>query len=316
MNNAYEQTKDSVSNVANSVSQQANDTVNYIQQSVDNVTKNIDVTPNINATQEFLESNSIIAKFSFLIMAIFIFVILLKFSIQIISYFLFNKSGTVRFINGMIRGDEPIIFSQNPNKVTNGKFISKSDNATSGVEFTWSCWLYVNSITGTAGKYKHVFSKGNNNWAATSTGIASPNNAPGVYLNASKNELYVIISTYSNPNEMITVHEIPLNKWFNITICCVNQGLDIYVNGTIVNSHVLTTLPKQNYGDVFVCGNGGFSGNISNLVYYNKAISLQTIQQIISAGPNFKPVYGTDGKQKNYDYITLDWYLNNYGLTA
>jgi hypothetical protein len=167
MSTTYQQTTQAASDMANSVSQSVNNTVNGIQQSFNDTVKSIDIIPSANSTKEFFESNSIIARFSFLIMAIFVFVILLKIFIRIIAYFLLNKSGTVYLVNGMIDGNEPFIFPQDPNANSNAKTLSKSNNAQSGVEFSWSCWLYVNSITVNPGQqtiYKHVFSKGNNNW--------------------------------------------------------------------------------------------------------------------------------------------------------
>jgi hypothetical protein len=222
----------------------------------------------------------------------------------------------------MIDGTEPFIFPQDPNSNSNAKTLSKSNNAQSGVEFSWSCWLYVNSITVNPGQqtiYKHVFSKGNNNWNSSSSnppGVAYPNNAPGVYLSPNTNDLYVFMNTYDIVSEEIVVNAIPLNKWFNLTICCVNKSLDIYINGIIVNSHQLISVPKQNYGDVFVCNNGGFNGNLSNLIYYNKAISLKTIQQIVASGPNFKAITSSKTNQRDYNYLAIDWYFNNpiYGL--
>jgi hypothetical protein len=237
--------------------------------------------------------------------------------IYIVSYFILNKSGTVYLVNGMIEGNEPLIFPQDPNRNSNAKSISKSTNAASGVEFSWSCWLYVNGITPNPSDqitYKHVFSKGNNNWnssASNPKGVAYPNNAPGVYLSPNTNDIHIFMNTYDVVNEEIIVNSIPLNKWFNLTICCVNKSLDVYINGIVVNSHQMQSVPKQNYGDVYVCNNGGFNGNLSNLIYYNKALSLPKLQEIMSSGPNFRAVYNSKTNQLDYNYLSLDWYFNN-----
>ena len=92
---------------------------------------------------------------------------------------------------------------------------------------------------------------------------------------------------------------------------------DVYINGIVVNSHQLVSVPKQNYGDVYVCNNGGFSGNLSELVYYNKAVSLKTIQQIVTAGPVLKYVSSSKSKSPSYNYLSMDWYYQNplFGVT-
>ena len=35
-------------------------------------------------------------------------------------------------------------------------------------------------------------------------------------------------------------------------IRCENRTLDAYINGTIVKRHILTGVPRQNYGNVYV----------------------------------------------------------------
>jgi hypothetical protein len=313
----YEQTKQRLTNTGDAVTRTSNDAVNYVQRTTNDVMNKIDIGTTVNSTKEFLESNSIIARFSFLIMAIFIFIVLVRLSLIIITYFMSINSGSVYLINGMITGNKPFVFPQDPNTNKNIKSIIKSDNANSGVEFSWSCWLYINNIANNPlqrAVYKHIFSKGNNNWNSESSnpkGVAYPNNAPGLYLSPLVNDLHIYMNTYDVVNEEIIINAIPLNKWFNITICCVNKSIDVYINGIIVNSHKLLSVPKQNYGDVYVCNNGGFSGNLSNLIYFNKALSLQKIHKIVSDGPNFKTMKGSETSQKDYNYISMDWYFNN-----
>ncbi|MEI6614520.1 MAG: LamG-like jellyroll fold domain-containing protein, partial [Chrysiogenales bacterium] len=95
-------------------------------------------------------------------------------------------------------------------------------------------------------------------------GLNFPNNAPGLYIAPNTNNLVIFMNTFNVINEEIEVNDIPLNKWVNVMIRCENTTLDVYINGTIVKSHHLHGVPKQNYGDVYIAPNGGFSGYISN----------------------------------------------------
>jgi hypothetical protein len=114
-------------------------------------------------------------------------------------------------------------------------------------------------------------------------------------------------------NEEILIPDIPLNKWVNVIIRCENTTLDVYINGTITRSINLIGVPKQNYGDVYVAMNGGFSGNISNLWYYNYALGTSKIQSIASDGPNTKMI-GTSGMSDNaFDYLSLRWFFYGAG---
>jgi hypothetical protein len=264
-------------------------------------------SPRNYGSNDFLESNSLVAKFAFLLLVIFAFILLLSFGISIIGYLL-KPSQSPKLINGMVDASQMIIFPQDPSN--NGAVtIYRSVNATDGLEFTWSVWIFINNLyqSGVAGQYRHVFHKGNSD--LNSNGVNFPNNAPGLYIAPNTNNLIVMMNTFDNINEEITIPDIPISKWVNVIIRCQNTTLDIYVNGTIIRSLELHGVPKQNYGDVYVAMNGGFNGYISNLWYYNYALGTSAIQSIASKGPNTKMV-GSDGmNQKNSDYLSLRWYF-------
>jgi hypothetical protein len=209
----------------------------------------------------------------------------------------------------MIDASQMVIFPQDPSN--NGAVtIYRSVNASDGVEFTWSVWLFINDIYngGVEGQYRHVFHKGNSD--LKNTGVNFPNNAPGLYIAPNTNNLVVMMSTFNNMSEEIVVPDIPINKWVNVIIRCQNTTLDIYVNGTIIRSLELNGVPKQNYGDVYVAMNGGFNGYISNLWYYNYALGAAAIQNLAVKGPNTKMVGSNGMNLKNADYLSLRWYFD------
>jgi hypothetical protein len=256
-------------------------------------------------TREFLESNSLVAKFAFLLLVIFAFIILLRAGISLISYLL-QPNQSPQLINGMVDATQMVVFPQDPS--SNGAVtIYRSVNATDGVEFTWSVWIFINTLQSSAGTYQHVFSKGNS--TIGEDGMISPNNAPGVYLSPDTNNLLVVMNTFSTINEEINVPDIPINKWFNLIIRCQNTTLDIYVNGTITRSIELSGVPKQNYGDVYVAMNGGFNGYVSNLWYYNYALGTLAIQNLVANGPNTNMIGSNGMSDKNANYLSLRWYF-------
>ena len=258
----------------------------------------------------FLESNSLVAKFAFLLLIIFAFVILLRVGISTISYFL-APSGSPHLFDGMVDATQLIVFPQDPS--SNGAVtIYRSVNATDGIEFSWSVWIFINSLQYLEGQYKHIFYKGNSN--LEQNGLNFPNNAPGLYLAPNTNELIVMMNTYNVINEEIVIPDIPINKWFNVIIRCKNTTLDVYANGTIVRSVNLIGVPKQNYGDVYVGMNGGFDGNISNLWYYDYALGTSEIQKIMNGGPNTTLVGSSGGMtDKLTNYLSLRWYFYGAG---
>ena len=256
-------------------------------------------------TRGFLESNSLVAKFAFLLLVIFTFVILLRAGISLIAYLL-KPNPSPHLIDGMVDATQMVVFPQDPSN--NGAVtIYRSVNATDGIEFTWSTWIFINNLQTNAGIYKHVFSKGNS--SIEDNGLIQPNNAPGLYIAPDTNELVVLMNTFNVINEEITIPDIPLNKWVNVIIRCQNTTLDVYINGTITRSIELTGVPKQNYGDVYVAMNGGFNGNISNLWYFNYALGTAAIQNLVANGPNTTMI-GANGMSDKYaDYLSLRWFF-------
>ena len=63
-------------------------------------------------TKDFLESNSLVIRFSFLIMVIIAFVILLKVGIRVLTFFLAPSNQSTNLINGMVDATQSIVFTQ------------------------------------------------------------------------------------------------------------------------------------------------------------------------------------------------------------
>ena len=259
-------------------------------------------------SRDFLESNSLVAKFAFLLLVILGFIILLRLGISTISYFL-KPSSSPHLIDGMVDATQMIVFQQDPSN--NGAVtVYRSTNATDGIEFTWSTWIFINNLND-SGTYKHIFSKGNSN--IQENGLIYPNNAPGLYIAPNTNTLVVMMNTFNVINEEILIPDIPINKWVNVIIRCQNTTLDVYINGTIARSITLTGVPKQNYGDVYVAMNGGFNGYISNLWYYDYALGTSSIQRLSEKGPNTKMI-GSNGLNDNmFNYLSLRWFFYGAG---
>lgn len=258
----------------------------------------------------FQESNSLVAKVAFILFLLIAFVLVLKLGIYLMGK-LFSFSTDPYLIKGMITADAMKHFPQDPSK-KNAIPILRSKNQQDGIEFTWATWIYVKNLEPQT-KYKHIFHKGNPdmNYQPNSelVGINYPNNAPGLYLGDKNNELVVVMNTFDNIMEHITVKDIPLNKWICVIVRVDGKNLDVYINGTIVRRHVLQSVPKQNYDDVYVAMNGGFNGYISNLRYYSYALNLFSIQSIVTSGPNLN-MEDKEMLDEEPKYFSTRWFLS------
>lgn len=263
------------------------------------------------ASTAFAESNTIVAKIGFLILALFSFMIMLRVGVAILGAF-FQKTRETVLIRGMVDAKQLKVIPQDPS-ASGAITINRSVNENDGIEFTWSCWIYVDDMGYNEGKYKCVFYKGNDyepNPNGETPGLNYPNNAPGLYIAPHTNSLVILMNTFKVMNEEIVIRDLPINKWVNVIIRCKNTTMDVYINGTITKSHILHGVPKQNYGNVFVGMNGGFSGNISNLSYFNYALGTNKIAQLQIMGADTTMIGGEGGMDiTTPDYLSLRWFI-------
>ena len=261
----------------------------------------------------FQDSNSAIMNFAFVIMIIIVFFVILQMGITFLSSLFNSVNGKPYLINGMVQGKNMIEIEQDPN-TSDSITVIRSNNENDGVEFTYSAWLFIDDLEYNKGQFRHIFHKGDDTMNydddTIGAGLSYPNNAPGLYLAPYKNDLIVVVNTFQNVIEKVVIQNITLNKWINVIIRCENKTLDVYINGSIARRHVLSGLPRQNYGNVFACMNGGFSGNLSSLRYFNYAIGTREIESIIFWGPNTSMDELSNLERKNYGYLSFKWYTS------
>jgi hypothetical protein len=297
---------ESIQNGLNAVS----NTVDTVKNNISNSIEEFSKQPS--APSDFSYSNTMIAKFAFLIFAIIIFVFLINIGIALIVYFTSPQSNPY-LVYGIMDGTNSAIIPQDP-KNSESIFIGRSNNQSTGAEFTWSVWLFLSDLGNKPSMYNHIFSKGSNTFDPKNN-LASPNNAPGLYVAPGENDLYVVMDTVSgnDNNNNFYIKNIPLNKWFNVILRLENMVLDAYINGVIATRLAFQNTPKQNYNDVLICQSGGFSGKLSNLRYYSYALSVFEINSVVYAGPNMKisSIQTKNTLFSDYSYLSSLWYTAN-----
>ena len=258
----------------------------------------------------FLNSNGIVAKLVFLIMVVIGFVVVFYISLMIMGWFNSSSSNPM-LIDGQINGSTYTMVSQNPANSAS-KSIMRSNNQASGIEFTWSVWLnYQDSPS--ENKYNPVFIKGDN---TRTNDYGSVNHGPGVYFGKNgdnPNTLHILMDTVTHSAtqvETIVIPNILIGTYFHLGVRCQNTFIDVYINGTLVKRQNLGNAPKQNYYNVHVCPHGGFSGTLSNLQYFDRALSVVELNSIVQAGPNMRTIAGTPFSYDSVNVMSTSWYNN------
>jgi hypothetical protein len=306
---------DATSNVSSSLSS-VGDSMTEMKSSVMNSIGDFSKKSVTDASTEFLDSNSLLAKFSFLVLVLIVFMVLLKILMSLVGY-LFTPKANPYLVSGILNGNQTATITQDPSLFSSIEIL-RSNDRNRGIEFTWSTWLKLNVPTDTS--VHNIFVKGNNIYDAS----YCITNGPGMYVTSIAStdvsmvryDLDVLMDVIdSGTYEKVTVPNIPILKWMHIAIRVQNLTMDIYVNGTIAKRKNLSKLPKQNSNDVIVCGKSGFPGSLSNLRYFSYALNVFEINNIVRSGPSLTPsVLSVDAAATsgNSTYLANSWYSSHY----
>ena len=209
---------------------------------------------------------------------------------------------TVLLPNTYITDDRSVNVPQNPN-VIGAKTANVSDNERSGIEFSYSFYLYVHPSTFRQELgLLHIFHKGYS--------TQFPLLAPGVYMRSDTNTLRIYMNSFKTWNNFVEVDNFPVQKWVHVVIVCKNSALEIYVNGNLTRKMSFDGYsPYQNYQDVCCFSNrilhltqtqvpsvddagfhvfGVMKGMLSRLNYFNYALCYAEIQKLMNEGPSTK----------------------------
>jgi len=258
--------------------------------------------------------------------ALLMFLIVLAVLVAILYFFI----KTIREqYNNTIAGEPWLVEntkSASSQTIVSGKNIPRSIDRQYGIEFSYSVWVYIDEwsddsrfiTTDKDGKkvqLSHILHKGDS--------IANPNQCPGLWLQRVGNDLRVVVklntfNLYKGCKgeacylETCHIGNMPLNKWFHLTLVVINKNLDLYVNGFLKKRCLLRGLPRQNDGDVYINSFGGFRGFLSRVRYFNYALPIWKIEQIMKQGPS--QYFGPDLSQVVPPYLSYNWWEQRFGI--
>jgi hypothetical protein len=215
--------------------------------------------------------------------------------------------------------DGPQVIYQDPNQ-KGAITIYPSTNAPGGLEFSYSCFLMLNKQTfqGTSDGLRHIFHKGSTNY--------KPLMCPGVFVKNNENTLVIYMNTVGSWKTYCEIPNIPVGKFFHLVINVKNKNVDVYINGNVAHRLTLDTIPKQNFGDVYVFKTEAYSdrttspdtpfvvagaanGLISRLTYTGYALNYEQIDRLVRQGPSTDLV---SASQNLPPYLADNWWVTYY----
>ena len=227
----------------------------------------------------------------------FLFVL---FVVNLIKYFKSIKIDAPWIIKGTKNGKNSLVIpqdSENPDTV----ILYRSDNQESGIEFTYSFWTIIQDYNYNKDKpYKHIFHKGD----ATGDKIYCPK----VVFKNNNNTLSISMNLIDNTNTQdIDIENIPIDKWFHVSLVLKQRLLEIYINGNLKKTMELKTIPRQNFNNLWVNLDGGFEGFLSKFQYHRRALGFEEIESIVNKGPSTDSCSVTGIKPPYFDD---NWWLD------
>jgi len=224
-----------------------------------------------------------------------------------------------------VTSNRSIVFRQSPSdpKV---KMILPSENELTGVEFTYSFFLYIEPSTfDGSDRLKQVFYKG---YAAP-----FPLLGPGVFLKGDSNTMRIFMNSYKNWYSYVDVPNVPVQKWFHIGIVFRKNNLEVYINGNLKGRIPMEdTYPYQNYQDLILFGGTNYTnpnnlrfkplvgdaetykvgssmnGRISRFYYYRYALSFAELNGNANQGPSSVIQSAPDEQYYLQNSLTDTWY--------
>lgn len=160
--------------------------------------------------------------------------------------------------------------------------------------YTLSTWIYIDDWNSRFGEYKNVlyFER-------------KPDKPTILNLDQFENNLKINYHVYNNSTnnateeKVITIPNINIQKWVNMTVCFNTNNTDTYINGKLIDTDVhpypifnpSNTPKNENLGKLYLAHKlpnksvSGFSGKIGMTRYYGRVLSPKEAWDIYKSGP-------------------------------
>jgi Concanavalin A-like lectin/glucanases superfamily len=180
------------------------------------------------------------------------------------------------------------VYVTDPTYATDTKFTSQTGFALPpespyGLQYTYSFWLNVHDL-----EYRY-----NQDKVIARSGSVEGTLNPMIFISAVSNNLMVRIKNRQG-QDTFGVQNIPLMRWVHVAVVLNNRNVDIYMDGKLERSHVLSfvpSLPNANSEKLFICNDGGYQGRISKFQYFSKALGPSDIYNVYISGPMTSTIF-------------------------
>lgn len=168
--------------------------------------------------------------------------------------------------------------------------LSGGQDGAYGMQFS----MYVQDWNYKYGVEKHIVSRSD----PTNPAIMNPS----ISLHPTDNSLKISVSVFGDGSSsksepapaghsgatddvyICEVPDIPLQTWCSVSVTLFSRNLDVYLNGKLVKSCVLSGVPKPVAGDIYLNSGGGFSGYLCSFYHYPRMLTPDDASSFYSQG--------------------------------
>ena len=143
-------------------------------------------------------------------------------------------------------------------------------------------WLYVNNWKYNYGILKSILNKGDEikNIRDSLTTVRFNRSCPAMFLSPKKNNiLFSFKLDDCEENNVYELTHIPLKKWFSVAVCISKNSIEIYLDGSLVDTKIADKTFSLNNSPLRLGEYGGFDGFICKLSSYSYKLSQDEILQ-------------------------------------
>ena len=250
-------------------------------------------------SSKLVNNNSTTGKIIKAVLVIIAVIIVVFFAKKIYNTYTDYKNSKPWILKGTKSASKRMIILQDPSN-SNAITLGRSKNEEGGLEFSYIFWMFIDDWSVKYGQWKHVMHKGNDSsWSLR---------APGIWLHPKENAMRVYMNTFRDIGEHVDIGNIPINKWFCVSVNVRQKNLDVFINGNLVKRKELSSLPRQNFGDLYINSFQGFSGYMSNIRYFDYYISYSEMRDHLNRGPSSMPCVDSN---ETPPYLSANWWTNN-----
>ena len=145
--------------------------------------------------------------------------------------------------------------------------------------FTYSIWFYVSD-------WQYRLTEAKDLLVRSQDGSSNPHISMAPY----ENNLNINISSIQpggkGGDNDCTIRNFPLQRWTHVLVSLNNRTLDVYLDGKLVRTCILSGVAKPiGESDVLITPNGGFSGWTSRFRTWSKPLNPQEVFNVYREGP-------------------------------